>query len=110
MRAQVSEVYSDFEHGERKGPRKGYGPDDLPYRPPASTRNDVEVELERFRRLYAPESWTVNSPQDEETLFMVEDPDGSRAVFIGKKDALLHTTKEKGRRLYQIAATFLAER
>ena len=110
VRAQVSEVYSDFERGERKGPRKDYGPDNLPYRPPAITRRDVEIELGRFRRLYDPESWTVHGAQDEETLFMVEDPDGSRAVFIGKKDAWLHMTKEKGRRLYQIAATFLEER
>ena len=110
VRAQVSEVYSDFERGEIKGPRKDYGPDNLPYRPPAITRTDVEIELGRFRRLYDPESWTVHGAQDEETLFMVEDPDGSRAVFISKKDAWLHMTKEKGRRLYQIAATFLEER
>lgn len=94
MRAQVSEVYSDFERGERKGPRKDYGPDNLPYRPPAFTRSDVKLELGRFRRLYDPESWTVHGAQDEETLFMVEDPDGSRAVFIGKKNAWLHMTKE----------------
>lgn len=85
-------------------------PDNLPYRPPAFTRRDVEIELGRFRRLYDPESWTVHGAQDKETLFMVEDPDGSRAVYIGKKDAWLHMTKEKGRRLYQIAATFLEER